>query len=174
MNASLHTLRYALFCALLSTLLVGCQTDKASTAKTDTSQTQQQAKPKPKKASQPASVAPDTSPLYPGCTEEAYEDRKKCSQGKLIEGLRKALKYPQVAVDNKVNGFVVCEFVILKDGQMTGLNIKKSLTPETDAAAFHAIEDMIEASGPWEPATKDGKNVEARYTLPIQFGKGGK
>ncbi len=112
---------------------------------------------------------PDTYPIYPGCTDEDYEARKACGQKKLIETLQKTIKYPAKAIDDKVNGTVLHSFVIEADGTMSNLELVKSVTPECDAAAYHAIVDLMEISGPWEPGTLDGKPAAVRYTLPIRF-----
>ncbi len=113
--------------------------------------------------------SPDTYPLYPGCSDVEYEVRKACAQQKMMQTLQKVIKYPSKAVEDNVNGTVLHSFVIEADGTMSNLTLTKALTPETDAAAYHAIEAMMGVSGPWEPATLNGKAVAARYTLPIKF-----
>ena len=112
---------------------------------------------------------PDTYPLFPGCSETDYEARRACAQNKMIENLQKVIKYPAKARDDKVNGTVVHSFIIEANGTMSNLKLVKSLTPECDAAAYHAINDLMAASGPWEPGTMGGKAVAVQYQLPIQF-----
>jgi|GEM_PF-2490741 len=110
-----------------------------------------------------------TYPIFPGCTEEDYEARKKCGQQKMMKALHSVMNYPQKALDDQVKGTVLHQFVIQADGSMTDLKLTKSLTPETDEAARKAIVDMMVKYGNWEPATLKGKAVSARYTLPLRF-----
>ena len=113
---------------------------------------------------------PDTNPMYPGCDHKLPNEQKACSQRKMISALQKVIKYPAKAKDENVKGIVVHSFVIEADGTMSNLTLEKSLTPECDAAAYHAIVALMQESGPLTPGTLDGKNMAVRYTLPIQFG----
>jgi hypothetical protein len=114
---------------------------------------------------------PDTRPMYPGCQDKPANEQNACSQRKMMRALQKVIKYPAKAVEDNVNGIVVHSFVIEADGTMSNLELTQSLTPECDAAAYHAIVALMEESGPWVPGTLDGKNMAVRYSLPIQFGK---
>lgn len=48
------------------------------------------------------------------------------------------------------------------------IQIKKSLSPETDAEAKRVISLMPA----WNPGKQDGKPLNVQYTLPIKFALG--
>ena len=176
----MNSLPKLLILCLIVGLTISCKSDTPSTG-TEKEELAEQPKKKnkgKKKRNQEraqsvapaeAPTAPDTYPLYPGCTESDYVVKKKCAEQKLIADLIKVIKYPSKAKDDKVNGTVLHSFVIEADGTMSNLELVKTLTPECDAAAYNAIVDLMELSGPWEPGTLQGKKVAAKYSLPIQF-----
>lgn len=86
-----------------------------------------------------------------------------------IEGLMRFLgsniKYPQKALDNGVEGQVLVEFVIDRDGSVCDVKPKHRIDPLLDDEAVRAVKNMPK----WKPGTKDGKNVRIKYILPVSF-----
>ena len=95
----------------------------------------------------------DQVPAFPGGLEKMYRF------------LGTKIKYPKVAADAKLNGSVIAQFLVTKEGKITDLKILKSLSPETDAEAKRVI-SMMPA---WEPGKQNGQPVNVQYTLPIRF-----
>ncbi len=83
----------------------------------------------------------------------------------LIKFMRSNIKYPQKALDNGVEGQVLVEFIIDRDGSVCDVKPKHSIDPLLDNEAVRAVKNMPK----WKPGTKDGKNVRIKYILPISF-----
>ncbi|MGV3642502.1 MAG: TonB family protein [Adhaeribacter sp.] len=75
------------------------------------------------------------------------------------------LKYPAESLKNKLEGLVVAQFVVDRNGQIHDATIVKSLDAATDAEALRLVKSFPD----FEPAKQNGRPVEFRYTLPIRF-----
>jgi TonB family protein len=74
------------------------------------------------------------------------------------------MKYPQEAVKKHIEGRVIVQFVVDKDGTVRNANVVRSI-PELDKEAIRIVEAMPK----WRPGKQDGKNVKVGFTLPITF-----
>ena len=84
------------------------------------------------------------------------------------------LKYPSSAAHNGVQGTVMVDFIIEKDGNITNVKVSRSVSEELDAEAVK----VISASPKWKPGRVDGNKVRCSMTLPVEFrleknGRGG-
>lgn len=75
------------------------------------------------------------------------------------------LKYPREAVAEGIQGRVMVEFIIEKDGKVTGVRVVKGVSPELDAEAVK----VIEASPKWKPGRVNGDKVRTSMTIPVEF-----
>ena len=76
------------------------------------------------------------------------------------------LKYPETAIENKVEGSVMASFIIEKDGTLTNIKIdKKKLGSGTDEEAIR----VLKLAKKWEPGISNGKAVRVKYQIPIKF-----
>lgn len=74
-------------------------------------------------------------------------------------------KYPVVARRIGIEGRVFLEFVVEKDGTLTGIRVVKGIGGGCDELAIKVL-----ASSPkWKPGKQRGKPVRQRLTLPIHF-----
>ena len=78
--------------------------------------------------------------------------------------LNKSLRYPQDAIDNEVQGTVVVQFIVDKEGMVS--NVEAISGPEElrDEAAR-----VIKKSGKWTPAVQNGRQVKSYKKQPITF-----
>lgn len=83
----------------------------------------------------------------------------------VVAYLSKNIKYPKAAAENKIEGRVVVEFVINKDGSVSNVVVKRSVNQLLDAEAVRVISRMPK----WTPGKQDGKPVNVKYTLPVIF-----
>lgn len=84
------------------------------------------------------------------------------------EWIYNELKYPSdIANQEKVQGVVYVQFVVMKDGSISDILIRKELHPSCAKEAIRIIQQMPK----WEPAIKDGKKVNSRMIVPIKFKK---
>ena len=83
----------------------------------------------------------------------------------LMKYIQKNIKYPSVAQAANVEGRVVAQFIITKEGNIDNITISRSVSPELDAEAIRVIKGMPK----WIPGKQRGKEVNVKYTLPVHF-----
>lgn len=76
------------------------------------------------------------------------------------------LHYPQMAQDNNIQGKVVVQFVVEKDGSVGEVKVARSVDKELDAEAIRVCK-LLPKFSPGRNANGDAVNVW--YTLPITF-----
>ncbi|MCR4836636.1 MAG: energy transducer TonB [Bacteroidaceae bacterium] len=84
---------------------------------------------------------------------------------KLLEYEDKKIKYPAKARKEGIEGMVIVEFIVEKDGSISGPKVILSLTPKCDAEALRVVKSMPK----WKPGKQNGKIVRVKYTLPVRF-----
>ena len=75
------------------------------------------------------------------------------------------VKFPQIALENGIQGRVVLTFVIEKDGRLT--NIVVLQTPDRSLSE-EAIR-VLNKSPKWSPGKQRNQVVRDKYTLPVDF-----
>ena len=85
--------------------------------------------------------------------------------GDMVVWLGNHIKYPSEAEDSSLQGTVVCQFIVEKDGSISNVNVVRSVDPLLDKEAVRVIESMPK----WAPGKKDGQPVRVKYTIPIKF-----
>ena len=83
------------------------------------------------------------------------------------------LKYPAEAVRDGIQGRVMVEFIIEKDGKVTDVRVLKGVSEALDAEAVK----VVSASPKWKPGRVNGNKVRTSLTIPVEFKlekKGGK
>ena len=85
--------------------------------------------------------------------------------GNVFEFLSKHINYPQNAVDNQIQGKVICQFIVNKDGSIVDVVVVRGVHPSLDAEAVRVVKTMPK----WKPGLQRGKAVRVKYTLPISF-----
>jgi protein TonB len=86
-------------------------------------------------------------------------------QGALMNYLNSNIKYPVIAEENGIQGRVVVQFVVGKDGSISNVHVVKSVDPSLDKEAVRVVENMPR----WIPGKQNGQSVTVRYTLPVTF-----
>jgi TonB family protein len=75
------------------------------------------------------------------------------------------LKYPAEAINEGIQGRVIVDFIIEKDGVVTNVTINKSADQLLDDEAVR----VIKASPKWKAAMIGGKPVRSKISLPVEF-----
>lgn len=75
------------------------------------------------------------------------------------------LKYPEEALLEGIQGRVMVDFVIEKDGRVTDVRVVKGVSPELDAEAVK----VVSASPKWKPGRRAGEKVRVSMTIPVEF-----
>lgn len=95
----------------------------------------------------------EEQPRYPGGTNA------------LMTYLRDNIKYPAEAAKAGIQGKVIVQFVIGKDGTVRDVKPIRNVSPELDAEAVRVVAAMPK----WVPGYQRGEAVNVRYTLPVNF-----
>ena len=75
------------------------------------------------------------------------------------------LKYPESAVRNGIQGKVMVDFIIGKDGKVTDVRVVRGVDPELDEEAVR----VVSASPKWKPGRVNGVKVRTSMTIPVEF-----
>ncbi|MFZ1705522.1 MAG: energy transducer TonB [Saprospiraceae bacterium] len=110
-------------------------------------------------------------PRFPGCEDMKGSDAEKeeCAKKKLLEFIYGNLKYPAIARENGVEGNVVIQFVVDKDGSVKDINVVRDIGAGCGTAAETAVKAMNSMGKKWTPGKQLGRPVKVLYTLPIRF-----
>ena len=92
-------------------------------------------------------------PQFPGGMAEA------------MKFLAKNIKYPVAAQEAKIEGRVIVQFVVGRDGNVSDVKVMHGVNPELDAEAIRVVSMMPN----WIPGKQRGKAVAVKYTMPIMF-----
>lgn len=85
--------------------------------------------------------------------------------GALMSWLSQNIKYPVEAADNGIQGRVMTQFVVEKDGSITDVKVTKSVDPLLDSEAVRVVGSMPR----WIPGKHNGLAVRVSYTFPVTF-----
>jgi len=97
-------------------------------------------------------------------TKVEIESSYPGGQGAWARYLNKSLRYPQEAQDNEIQGTVVVQFIVDKEGNVSevqAISGPKELHEEATR--------VIKKSGKWQPAVQNGRQVKSYKKQPIQF-----
>ena len=73
--------------------------------------------------------------------------------------------YPKEAINSGIEGRVVIQYVIEKDGKVSARKVVKSVSPQLDAEALR-VSKLINN---WTPGKIKGDPVRCHFTLPFVF-----
>jgi len=80
--------------------------------------------------------------------------------------LNKNLRYPDDAVNNEIQGTVVVQFIVDKEGNVS--DVQAISGPDNGGLREEAIR-VIKKSGKWTPAVQNGRQVKSYKKQPIVF-----
>ena len=97
--------------------------------------------------------AVEEKPEYPG------------GMGELSTFLGRNLRYPVVCQENGIQGKVIVQFVVNKEGSVEDVAVATGVDPYLDAEALRVVKMMPK----WKPGKHEGKEVNVKCTIPIGF-----
>ena len=98
-------------------------------------------------------VVAEKMPSFPG------------GQQALMKYLSENIRYPVIAQENGVQGRVIVQFTVRKDGSIDDVKVVKSADPSLDKEAVR----LIKSVPAWDPGMQRGKAVHCKFTVPIVF-----
>ena len=79
------------------------------------------------------------------------------------------VKYPQIALENGIQGNVVIQFVVGPDGKMTNFRVLQSPDKTLSDATIEVLQKANGLKKGWKPGKQRGKAVKVSFTLPVKF-----
>lgn len=108
---------------------------------------------KPKAAPEEIFVAVEQPAEFPG------------GQQALMKWLSSNIRYPESAQQNDIQGRVVVNFVVEKDGSVSQVKIAKGVDKDLDREAIRVVQKMPK----WTPGKNNGVAVRSYFNLPVTF-----
>ncbi len=100
-----------------------------------------------------AFVVVEEAPAFPGGDEAR------------IKYFMENVKYPKEARDKGIQGTVYVNFVVEKDGSVTGVNLLRGIGGGCDEEAVRVVKDMPK----WIPGKQRGEVVRVQFNIPVKF-----
>lgn len=75
------------------------------------------------------------------------------------------LNYPEELVKEKIEGKVIIEFVITREGKVGDVAVVQPLHPVLDSIAVVCVRQMPE----WKPASRNGQTINSKHSIPLTF-----
>ncbi len=120
----------------------------------ETNNVQQQSNNVPSKdAPEEIFVVVENQPQFPG------------GNAAMMKFIGDNVKYPKEAHEKGIQGRVISNFVVMKDGSISDVQIVRGVDPLLDAEAIRVLSSMPK----WDPGKQRGQAVNVRYTLPVVF-----
>lgn len=95
----------------------------------------------------------EVAPQFPGGTSA------------LMSYLSSTVTYPKEAEKQDIEGRVIIQFIVEKDGSVSNANVIRGAHPLLDAEALRVINAMPK----WEPGKQKGEAVRVKFNVPINF-----
>lgn len=83
----------------------------------------------------------------------------------LMRFLSDNIRYPVIAAESGIQGRVILQFVVNRDGSIVDIEVVRSIDRSLDAEAVRVVSMMPR----WTPGKQRGRTVRVRYTLPVIF-----
>ncbi|MBO7098372.1 MAG: energy transducer TonB [Bacteroidaceae bacterium] len=82
-----------------------------------------------------------------------------------MKWLQEHIKYPQICIEQSVQGRVQVSFVVNRDGSIVDVKVLRSPDPNLSKEAERVVKMMPK----WKPAKQNNKTVRSRFNLPVNF-----
>lgn len=86
-------------------------------------------------------------------------------EGAMMRYLSSHVRYPGAAQENNIQGRVVVQFVVKRNGEVGQVKVVRSVDPDLDREAVRVVKSLPK----FNPGRKDGQPVNVWYTLPVTF-----
>ncbi len=83
----------------------------------------------------------------------------------LMKYLSSHLQYPTMAQENNIQGKVIVQFVVEKDGHVGDVKVVRSVDKDLDREAIRVCKSLPK----FTPGRQNGQAVRVWYTLPVNF-----
>jgi protein TonB len=114
----------------------------------------------------PVLVDVDTKPTWKGCeTETDPLEREACLERNLVSFFNDFIMYPERARKKKIEGQVIAQFVVEKDGSISNIQIIHDIGEGCGDEVIRAIQHLPKLI----PGSDNGVPVRVLYKAPFNF-----
>ena len=113
----------------------------------------------------PAFRSPDCAAPTPVMTPAAHEEHKQCAERAMLQYIYEHIRYPKPARRAGFQGTAVVQFVVERDGSLTGVRSVRFVSESLDAEARRVVAEMPR----WWPGYHDGEPARVQFVLPLAF-----
>ena len=115
-------------------------------------------------------VVEDKQPVVKAEPEKVFQSVEQMPQfpggdAALMKFLSSHINYPPMAAENNVQGKVILQFVVEKDGKVGEVKLARSVDKDLDKEAIRVVKLLPK----FTPGRQNGQPVRVWYTLPVQF-----
>ncbi len=114
---------------------------------------------------EPILVAVDLHPTWKGCDESQDSLREECLEKNLNGFFQDFIIYPERAKKKKLEGLVVVQFVVEKDGSVSNIQIIHDIGEGCGDEVVRAIQHLPKLV----PGKNEGNPVRVLYKAPFHF-----
>ncbi|MFK7950917.1 MAG: energy transducer TonB [Saprospiraceae bacterium] len=106
-------------------------------------------------------------PLFQGCDDpnKSFEEQRQCSDEQLMNFVYQQIRYPTIARENGIQGKVIIQFIIEKDGSISNVQIARN----PGAGMGEEVTRVVGLLPNFVPGYQSGKPVRVAFNLPIRF-----
>ncbi len=110
-------------------------------------------------------------PRFPGCEDVGggSEQKRLCAEKALMEFIHANLAYPAQARENNIQGNVVVQFVVNKDGTIQDINVLRDIGAGCGQEVVRVVGLMNQKDLRWIPGKQRGSPVRVLFILPVRF-----
>ncbi len=113
-------------------------------------------------------------PLFRSCVPAAHpgwttDSVRRCAERQLLALVAQNIRYPEAARQKNVEGVVVTQFVVEKDGKMSNFSILKDIGDGCGDEALRVLQALADVPMTWQPGLTGGKPVRVKTVLPLRF-----
>ena len=85
----------------------------------------------------------------------------------MMEFLNKNIKYPQLAIEQGIQGRCFLRFVVSTEGKISDVRVLRGVPdcPECDKEAIRVVKSMPR----WKPGKNNGRGVNSYFDMPVSF-----
>ena len=108
-------------------------------------------------------------PVFPDCEYlSGDKSRKACTDSLLLAFIYGHLQYPAIARAKGIEGSVIVQFVLEKNGQIKDTRIIQDIGGQCGAEVLRVLR-LLNDEEKWKPSSARGKAVRVQYNLPVEF-----
>ena len=97
------------------------------------------------------------------------KEKEDCTMKNIWSIIGREIRYPFEAREKGIEGTVIIEFVIDKEGKLDEFAVVNGIGYGCDEAALYAVKKLSKSNLTWIPAKQNNQNVNYLYKIPVKF-----